>query len=237
MIDLDGTLLDAEDRISARTVSAIREAARRIPVAIASGRIPEDVGHFARMLGLSCPQISDNGARLLDPLTSRTLSGLSIGEADARRIVTGLEERGFRYFAVDSGRVAKSVEMFSAWQVTIITCAVPDMAESVRISREHSRDGVIAVSARGSRNEWYVNYTHCDAHKGHGARRFSEAVGIDLSQVMAIGDGFNDLQMFETVGMPVAMGHAPEEIKTLAKQVTGSLEEDGVAQAIERFVL
>ncbi|MDA0677517.1 MAG: HAD hydrolase family protein, partial [Chloroflexi bacterium] len=73
--------------------------------------------------------------------------------------------------------------------------------------------------------------------KGHGARLFGDAIKTYFRRVMAIGDGFNDVEMFNTVGMPIAMGHAPERVKCLATHVTGTLEEDGVAQAIERFVL
>ncbi len=119
----------------------------------------------------------------------------------------------------------------------MITSAVTDKSDAERIARERSNSGVTAVGSRGSSGQWYVNYTHRDAHKGHGARLFSEQVGVDLDLVMAIGDGLNDLHMFEAVGLPVAMGQASDDIIRMARHVTGSLEQDGVAQAIERFVL
>lgn len=237
LIDLDGTLLDPADRISSRAVAAVRSAAERIPVAIASGRVPEDVGHFARLLGLHGPQISDNGARLIDPVAGKTISDLPISEPDARQIVDRLEREGLRYFAVDSGRMVRSFSMFDKWRVTVITCAVSGRAEAEVASRVYSGAGVIAMGARGSRDEWYVNYTHAQAHKGYGAQQFSKQTGVDLDRVLAIGDGLNDRELFEAVGIPVAMGHAPDDMKKRAKYVTGSLQEDGVAQVIEKFVL
>jgi len=217
--------LDADDWISERDVEAVRAAARVMPVAIASGRIPEDVGHYARLLGLQTPQVCDNGARLLDPVRGRTLSHLAIEESHARVIVERIEQSGLRYFAVDSGRTVRSSAGFESWQVTVITCAVPDRVAAEAMAAE-----------RGSRDEWYVNYTHGDAHKGYGALQFSRSVGVPLDRIMAVGDGLNDREMFAVVGMPVAMAHAPEEIKSIAGSTTGSLEEHGVAQAIERFV-
>ena len=237
LIDLDGTLLDAADRISERTARAVRAAARKIPVAIASGRVPEDVSHFARLLGLHGPQISDNGGRLLDGLTGRTISDLPIDEGRAREIVNRLENDGIRYFGVDCGRTVRSMSLFGNWRVTIITCAVPDRSEAESIALEHNGDGVTAMCSIGSRGEWYVNYTHGDADKGYGARLFGERTGVDLASVMAIGDGLNDFEMLDAVGIPVAMGQAPDEVKRRSVHVTGTLEEDGVAQAIERFVL
>ena len=91
--------------------------------------------------------------------------------------------------------------------------------------------------SQGASGQWYVNYTHREAHKGYGAARFSELVGVPLPGIMAIGDGPNDIDMFRAVGFPVAMSGAPEPVLELARFTTGSQEEDGVAQAIERFVL
>ena len=59
LIDLDGTLVDSDDRFSTAVAAAIKRAAKCIPVAIASGREPDEVSHFARALGLEGPQVCD----------------------------------------------------------------------------------------------------------------------------------------------------------------------------------
>ncbi len=215
----------------------MQAAAERIPVAIASGRVQQDVGHFARLLGLRGPQVSDNGARLMDPVSGKTLSVLSIAESDARGIVDWLERDSIRYFAVDAGRIVRSIQEINDWRVTMITCFVPDRESVDKMVDEYTNDEVTAMGSRGSRGEWYVDFTHGAADKGYGARRFAEIHGIEPSQIMAIGDGLNDREMFEAVGLPVAMGHTPDDIARLTKHVTGSLEDSGVAQAIGRFVL
>jgi len=65
----------------------------------------------------------------------------------------------------------------------------------------------------------------------------SERFGFDMAEAMAIGDGINDIDLLEAVGMPVAVGNAIPEAKAIAKAVVGANDEDGVAEAIERFVL
>jgi len=65
----------------------------------------------------------------------------------------------------------------------------------------------------------------------------SERFGFDMQQVMAIGDGINDIDLLQAVGMPVAVGNAIPEAKAVAKAVVASNDEDGVAEAIELFVL
>ncbi|MCH8236464.1 MAG: HAD hydrolase family protein, partial [Chloroflexi bacterium] len=101
VLDLDGTLLDAQDRLSPRVVDAVRRASAIVPVAIASGREPTDVARYARELGLTTPQISDNGARLLDPSANSTIEAHVIAPEDARQIATGLEDLSMAFFAVD----------------------------------------------------------------------------------------------------------------------------------------
>lgn len=237
LLDLDGTLLDASDEISARCVKAVRAAAQQIPVAIASGRVLEDVTHFARLLGLDGPQICDNGARLCASLTGETFTDLPMSSGSARSIVDRLESTDRRYFAVDSGRTVRSSAHFSGWRVTVITCSTDGEDDSLTLAAQDRGAEVSAIPSMGSRGEWYINYTHQDADKGHGVRMFCEKTGVDPAEVMAIGDGLNDLEMFDVVGMPVAMGHAAQQAKTRSRFLTGSLVDDGVAQAIERFIL
>ena len=72
---------------------------------------------------------------------------------------------------------------------------------------------------------------------GKALEALCDSLGISLLQVMAIGDNANDFSMLERVGFPVAMGNAKEELKQIAKTVTTSNDEDGVAKAIYEYLL
>ena len=67
--------------------------------------------------------------------------------------------------------------------------------------------------------------------------RLLAMVNIDKDDVIAVGDGFNDLSMIEYAGLGVAMDNAPREVKSRANFVTSSNDEDGVAKVIEKFIL
>jgi len=75
-----------------------------------------------------------------------------------------------------------------------------------------------------------------DCSKGHALRRYAESQGIDKSQVMAIGDNYNDLEMLEFAGLAVVMGNASHDLKQSGWKVTGSNSENGVAQALEEVL-
>jgi hypothetical protein len=72
--------------------------------------------------------------------------------------------------------------------------------------------------------------------KGHTLRRWAEKHGVPRSQVMAIGDNYNDLEMLEFAGLAVVMGNASNDLKQNGWQVTGSNAEDGVAQALKELL-
>jgi Cof subfamily protein (haloacid dehalogenase superfamily) len=83
--------------------------------------------------------------------------------------------------------------------------------------------------------EMAIMHTHCS--KASGLKTLAQQVGIPMTQVMALGDNNNDIEMLEAAGWGVAMGQAPDAVKAIANAVTTSNAEDGVALAIEQYVL
>jgi Cof subfamily protein (haloacid dehalogenase superfamily) len=93
------------------------------------------------------------------------------------------------------------------------------------------------ITKRGSYNTAELAIMNPQCSKASGVQALVERLGIPLEEAMAIGDNYNDIEMLQMVGLGVAMGQAPGEVKAIANAVTGSNEEDGVAQAIERYAL
>lgn len=82
-----------------------------------------------------------------------------------------------------------------------------------------------------------IDIFNAGTNKGKALHFVGQRFGFDLAETMAIGDGINDIDLLEAVGWPVAVGNAIPEAKAVAKIVVGANDEDGVAEAIERFVL
>lgn len=83
----------------------------------------------------------------------------------------------------------------------------------------------------------FLEFVSIDASKGSALEVIGQRYGIDRSEMMAIGDAYNDESMLEYAGFSVAMGNAPDDIKAKCGYVTLSNDEDGVAEVIERFIL
>ncbi len=94
--------------------------------------------------------------------------------------------------------------------------------------------GILHVT--GSKPE-FVEMMMAGVSKGRALAFLARHLGIEPAEVMAIGDGHNDLEMLQFAGVSVAMGNAPDSLKEQASYVTRPNTEEGVAEAIERFAL
>ncbi len=92
------------------------------------------------------------------------------------------------------------------------------------------------VSAARSQ-PYYLDVTHPEANKGYVVTRLSELLDIPVAEIATIGDMPNDMAMFEKSGISIVMGQAAEEVRSAATYVTSSSDEEGFAQAVEKFVL
>jgi Cof subfamily protein (haloacid dehalogenase superfamily) len=103
-----------------------------------------------------------------------------------------------------------------------------------------SLDGSIKVFATlyPKQNFGTIDVLHPEASKGAGVAAVAAEFGLRREEVMAVGDNFNDLEMLHYAGTPVVMGNAEAPLKDMAEfHITGTNDEDGVAAAIEKFIL
>ena len=84
---------------------------------------------------------------------------------------------------------------------------------------------------------YYLDFTHPLANKGVALSELAKLLGIPESEIAVIGDGGNDIAMFERSGLSIAMGNAAPQVQGAADFVTDPNSQDGFAKAIERYVL
>jgi len=82
-----------------------------------------------------------------------------------------------------------------------------------------------------------VEATAAGVDKGEGVRHLLALLGVDPARVLAIGDNENDVPVLRLVGMPVAMGNATASVKALAQWIAPSIDDEGAALAMRRFIL
>lgn len=239
VLDLDGTLIGRDEEVSPKVAAAICRLRDSIPVSIATGREAAHAIRFARQLGITTPQICDGGAAILDPDSGGPLWTAPLAPRLALKIVDDLHLNGTAFIATHPEGSVNTIGDASG--LNLIRVSAWDMDEE-------GADSVVAQFLPESQVHvvkvflpynglWAVDFTKSGADKAAGTRRLAQMLGVDLGEVVAAGDSYNDLPLLQVSGLAIAMGNAPQEVKAVADYVAPPVEEDGLAVAIEEFVL
>ena len=239
VVDLDGTLINRSETISGRVKQAVEQVAKKIPVSIATGREMAHVVDFARQLALTSPQICDGGAMVLDPVTAITTWCNPLEPGDAEILVRQLHELEVPFMATYPGGSAKEIGGLIDWN--LIRVSALDISEEMAgeiTARFHDNADTQAVKVYLPYNDlWAVDFTRRGVDKAAAVAILSDMIKVDLGQMTAAGDSYNDLPMLEICGLSVAMGNAPPEVRAAADFVAPSVQKDGLAVAINEYVL
>jgi Cof subfamily protein (haloacid dehalogenase superfamily) len=259
-IDVDGTLLNADHQLVEAVKEALYElAARKIHVVLATARGPQALNPVLRLLQFSPLLVCFSGAWVGEIERPSSAPKKVILErrhslSVARSIVeTALDHHVEPHvLTVDTWRTRKmSPETMLECQLTecspIIT---PDLLEDgvepnkillIATGGDSNQalhiiaDSVQSLSNAAFSKPNYLEIVPKGANKAAALAHLVANLGLDLSQVAAIGDGHNDLEMIREAGLGIAMGNAPAAVKSAADWVTGTNNQAGVAQAVKRL--
>lgn len=238
-LDLDGTIIGPDELITPAVKDAIARLSARIPVFIATGREPHDVFNYARQLGLTGPQLSDGGAAILDPVERRHIWSANLGPELASEVLELIGELDARFVATHVQGTFRRVSDIPDWDIVRISALdLSREAAEALTSRfqEHPRMTVILASLPYN-GLWAVDFTLKGVDKGSGVARMGKMLDLVPADMVCVGDSYNDLPMFAACGLAMAMGGSPEDIKSAAALTVPAVEEDGLAYAIDRYIL
>jgi Cof subfamily protein (haloacid dehalogenase superfamily) len=258
-LDVDGTLLDSDHRLKEAVKDALSDlAANEIPLVLATARGPNALRAVLRPLQLSPWIICFSGAWVGQ--TDGELPSSKSVVLDIRHSM--LVAHSIVAMALDLN-VEPNVFTTQTWRVRKMTpqieteCRITECSPSITANlfdngeepskillitdeAETETLHVIDHTVRPISNPTfskpnYLEIIPLGVNKAKALAHLTEFLGLKRSQVAAIGDGMNDLEMIKEVGLGIAMGNAPEAVKSAAGWVTGTNDEAGVAQAVRRL--
>ena len=254
-LDLDGTLLDPDEAISPANRAAIRAALEAgVRVALVTGRGTDAPAVFARDLGLNVPIICAHGALTKDFLADRVLGHIPVALVHAKPIVEFAEANRLNaaiYADERFHRLSGSehyMEDMRGPHWRDVPSFAPILQSAPTFMRFFGRDAVRAVRETFGDLPLHFKYetwgdfeelavTSIEATKKNALARLCADLGVAPERVLAVGDSRNDVPMLRWAGVGVAMGNALSEVRSAVEHITARNDEDGVARAIERFVL
>ena len=245
--DVDGTLVEpaakATTAANPRVIAAVRRCSELgIIFSIASARSLDWVEGLIQSLQLTSPIILDNGARIYDCMVKKYIRSTLLQKARASEILQILGKFPYPKFVVDEKHrfeyIPGKTEDFGNVVKMMILHVKPYEAEEIyeMISRLPGIKVTKSVSGVKPVKE-SIHITHEEAAKEIALHKIADLLGINMSEVAAIGDSYNDFSLLTSAGLKIAMGNAVDEIKAIADYIAPSYQEDGVADAIEKFII
>ncbi|UQZ33308.1 phosphoglycolate phosphatase [Paenibacillus sp. PK3_47] len=236
-LDMDGTLLNDEQLITPKTVEWIKKAIDAgVHVCLSTGRASRSAMPYAEQLGLKTPMIMVNGSevwRAPHELYRRSLMDPVL----VQKMYDIAQELGIWYWAYSVDEVYNKHNWDGdiqgrEWLKFGYSTEDDEIRHKLLMLLQDL--GGLEITNSSPTN---LEINPLGVNKASGIREVCKLLGLDMSQVVAVGDSLNDLAAIQQCGFGVAMGNAQETVKQEADAVVSSNNEDGIAEVIQKYIL
>ncbi len=256
--DMDGTLLDENSTITPATCEAVKKAMDKgVKFILCTGRPVRGVKEYVDQLGLDCPVITYNGAVVVHSTTGEIIFSQNMDTAEARKVYETALAKGTWFIVWSQNRLytnrfgpetdfyqnitssqASLIEDFDSLLARGITKMLWGAEpETLDCWIEELKTAGFCETTFTKSRRYYLEFFSNRTSKAVAMEKLGEYYGIKREEMVALGDQTNDLPMLEYAGLGIAMGNAVEAVKAVADCITAPNTEDGVAKAIEKFIL
>ncbi|HEV8020093.1 MAG TPA: Cof-type HAD-IIB family hydrolase [Candidatus Lustribacter sp.] len=258
-LDLDGTLVGPNLTISPRVRETIARARERgTEITIVTGRMFAATKPFAQTLGITGAVVCYQGAAIFEVATGAVLRETDVDQAVTRKVLDWAEEHhvhaqcysGDQLYVQEINRFSQRYTNLAKVEPTVVPSLRAAFADrpSIKIvlvddpgpSEQHLAALKPLLGDRAYLTRSHVDFVEVlspDVNKGEALAFVAQQYGATLEQTLAVGDAWNDVPLLKAAGIGVAMGSGPPELFAQADAVVGDVAHDGVAEAIERYVL
>jgi Cof subfamily protein (haloacid dehalogenase superfamily) len=258
-LDLDGTLVGDDLVVRPRVLQAVTAAqARGIVVTIVTGRMFQAARPFARALAIEGPMVCYQGAAVYEAASGALLRETPVQPDVTRDTLEWAHANGVhaQCYANDQSYV-EQINRFSE-RYTAIARVDPIVVPSLRaafaerpsikivlVDDADRADADLAALKPLLGSRAYLTRSHVEfvevidphVNKGEALGFIAQRYGVSMEQTLAVGDAWNDVPLLDAAAVGVAMGSGPPELLARADHVVADVAHDGVAEAIERYVL
>lgn len=258
-LDVDGTLINDDHELTRQNKETIQKVAKLgAEIILCTGRSPNSTLPLMEELELSGVLITHNGSVTLTSDSRKILHQFIIPRELLAPYRQYCIEHGYHYdlntafnLYVESQELLTpdTLEMYEKFYIDPLILPMDDAIhnEVVKMTIAGSKEQLDALEATWSTweheltiirsGDFFIDIMHPDASKGNALKALASKREVDASQVLAIGNYYNDITMLQFAGVGVAMDNSPIEVKGAADDITLSNNEHGVHYALEKYCL
>lgn len=250
-LDVDGTLLNDDGVLTQKTIDVVQKVYKSgVHVVISTGRSLNQTRPILDELGIKGILVSHNGATTIRTDSREILHEFSYGIEEVADLVKYCRKHDIHFSICTAFDFY--IERIDPYQTELYKKyhLVPTMHDDVlrltekvmkfTVDDQQRVDGWRGIDLKNLRKTgdgFFQDIIHPNAHKASALEHVLNTLDIDKSEIIAIGDYYNDAEMLEFAGLGIAMGNAPDDLKAIADVVTRSNNEDGVCDALEKYLL
>lgn len=262
-VDIDDTLLSSKKQILDSTKKVVRKAANKgVKVVLCTGRPLAGVVNFLNDLEIEGDDqyvITYNGG-IIESVSGKVIRKHVLQRSDFDKMNKLSNDHKINFNVLDDQSniytTNHKLNWFTVMQAAeneagmtildpedlpidfdlvkgVFTAEIEDLDRFETEFRKIFSDGYYVVRS----TPVFLEVLNSKANKGNAIRDLAEFMNIDTSQIMAVGDERNDLEMFNVAGTSICMGNGNAEVKKISTYVTSDNDHDGIAEAFEKFVL
>ena len=265
-LDMDGTLLNSDGEVSERNLKAIKKAHEKgVKVAVCTGRLFASARFYADLLGVKVPVIASNGAYIREKDKNEVIYQSALGFENSKIIFDIFKNNNMTFYfhtyntvfmeKLDSNNVYVNInktlpkdqqiniQVVQHWEKVLeeykehivkCVCIDKDLERIAKVKKELLQFEKLEIVSSMNTN---IEIMNKGVSKGRAVEILAGFYNLRSKEIMCIGDNENDISMIKYAGMGVAMGNGEEYVKQLADFVTDTNNNNGVAKAIEKFIL
>lgn len=246
MLDIDGTVVpyDYNALPSDRLAQTLRIAQNKIAICFVTGRSLFFLKPVLNKIGMRKGYaVVNNGANVVDLATNRSLYNKPINKKDLNDVCDLLEKEKITFYIKQGLHDANYYGKPYQKGLRITTASMifsEEFYESETIDEVQKKlSGIsdLTVYKIRHRDGFGLNIQHVNATKLHGVEIVLKALCVDSKHAIGVGDGVNDFPLLMACGLKVAMGNAVADLKAIADYIAPTVDNDGVAEVINKFVL
>ncbi|OQY09678.1 MAG: hypothetical protein B6I28_02560 [Fusobacteriia bacterium 4572_132] len=254
-IDLDGTLLNSNHKISTYNKKVLKKLKKKgIKIMIATGRTYESLYKYKEELDLNSPVICYNGAKVMNGKTDEEILEILLKNKCVEKMIKIARKFNVhlnlfaekKWYVEEKREEVELYEKISGLKYHLIDFNELDDKNIIKAMYVGEHEKLLKVEKELEQkigNEIYKAFSRTfflevlalNVSKGNTVIKVMEMEGIKAEEIMAFGDGFNDLEMLEKVGIGVVMENAPLELKEKISKKAKSNDEDGVGVYLNKY--
>ncbi len=262
-LDMDGTLLNSQKKISPKTLAAISELARRgVVVVVSTGRGVAELQDYKDELKFMNYGVTSSGGAVYDFFNKKPIKSHPISESVALELIdAGISERAMIHILGLTNSIMDDDDIKNAadFQMSVYAPMYDRICTRCKDFKKYVHENpneIIKLNlyhrSPESRQRNFERLKHLDltfafaettalessskgVSKASGLIELCEFLQIDISETVAVGDAPNDIEVLQTAGIAAVMGNADDEIKKIADFVTDDNDHDGIVKVIEKY--